>query len=159
MPDPVAHLPDLRKDARANAEAVLHEIIVDNTATIPEICARTGMALRTINNAIATLREAGIVQSGDFKTGLKEGIHGGVNGKDDGVNDVVNDGVNLTPAEAKAEQALLRDSRLSAVRLAEHLGVKPRQAQRIIAKLKAKAGLKRRGTDKNGEWYFDRSGK
>lgn len=69
VPDPVAHLPNLRKDARANAEVVLHEIIADNTATIPEICARTGMALRTINNAIATLRDAVIVQSGDVKTG------------------------------------------------------------------------------------------
>ena len=157
--DPVAHLPSLRKDARANAEAVLHEIIADNAATIPEICARTGMALRTINNAIATLRTAGIVQSGDFKTGLKEGVKSRANGEDDGVNDgvndVVNDGVNLTSVEAKAVQALLRDRRLSAVRLAEHLGVKPRQAQRIIAKLKIKAGLTRRGTDKNGEWYFD----
>ena len=69
VPDPVAHLPNLRKDAHANAEVVLHEIIADNTATIPEICARTGMALRTINNAIATLRDAVIVQSGDVKTG------------------------------------------------------------------------------------------
>lgn len=69
VPDPVAHLPNLRKDARANAAVVLHEIIADNTATIPEICARTGMALRTINNAIATLRDAVIVQSGDVKTG------------------------------------------------------------------------------------------
>lgn len=58
-------------------------------------------------------------------------------------------------ANAESVQALLRDRRLSAVRLAEHLGVKPRQAQRIIAKLKIKAGLTRRGTDKNGEWYFD----
>ena len=82
--DPVAHLPNLRKDARENAENVLHEIIADNTATIPEICARTGMALRTINNAIATLRDAGIIQSGDVKGGLKVGVKSGVKGKEVG---------------------------------------------------------------------------
>lgn len=74
--DPVVHLPNLRKDARANAEAVLHEIIADNAATIPEICARTGMALRTINNAIATLRDAGIIQSGDIKGRAKSKVKG-----------------------------------------------------------------------------------
>ena len=72
----MVHLPNLRKDARANAEAVLHEIIADNAATIPEICARTGMALRTINNAIATLRDAGIIQSGDIKGRAKSKVKG-----------------------------------------------------------------------------------
>ena len=74
--DPMAHLPNLRKDARANAEAVLHEIIADNAVTIPGICARTGMALRTINNAIATLRDAGIIQSGDIKGRAKSKVKG-----------------------------------------------------------------------------------
>jgi predicted HTH transcriptional regulator len=31
-----------------------------------------------------------------------------------------------------------------------------RQAERIIASLKRKAGLKRRGARKNGEWYFEK---
>jgi hypothetical protein len=57
----LARLPKLRKDARNNAENVLHEIFVDKSVTIPQICARTGMALRTINNALATLRAAKIV--------------------------------------------------------------------------------------------------
>ena len=57
----LARLPKLRKDARANVETVLHELISDKNATIPQICARTGMALRTINNALATLRAAKIV--------------------------------------------------------------------------------------------------
>lgn len=35
------------------------------------------------------------------------------------------------------------------------LGVKRRQAQRIIVALKEKAGLTRRGADKNGEWHFE----
>ena len=57
----LARLPKLRKDARANVETVLHELIADKNATIPLICARTGMALRTINNALATLRTAKII--------------------------------------------------------------------------------------------------
>ena len=61
--DILARLPKLRKDARANVESVLHEIIADRNATIPQICARTGMALRTINNALATLRGAGVIKT------------------------------------------------------------------------------------------------
>jgi ATP-dependent DNA helicase RecG len=61
--DILARLPKLRKDARANVETVLHELIADKNATIPQICARTGMALRTINNALATLRGAGILKA------------------------------------------------------------------------------------------------
>ena len=70
-------------------------------------------------------------------------------------DDVVNDVVNFSVMEERAVKLLLKDSRLSAARLAEALGVKQRQAQRIIASLKAKAGLKRRGSDKTGEWYFE----
>ena len=61
--DILARLPKLRKDARANVESVLHELIADRNATIPQICARTGMALRTINNALATLRGAGVIKT------------------------------------------------------------------------------------------------
>lgn len=82
--DPMTHLPNLRKDARTNAETVLHEIIADNAVTIPKICARTGMALRTINNAIATLRDAGIIQSGNDRVNDRVS---------DRVNDRVNEGV------------------------------------------------------------------
>ena len=38
--------------------------------------------------------------------------------------------------------------------LANQLGVTLRQAERIVAALKKKAGLTRRGSDKTGEWYF-----
>ena len=69
--------------------------------------------------------------------------------------DAVNDVVNFSVMEERAVKLLLKDSRLTAARLAEALGVKQRQAQRIIASLKAKAGLKRRGSDKTGEWYFE----
>ena len=71
--DILARLPKLRKDARANVGTVLHELIADKTATIPQICARTGMALRTINNALATLRGAGILKAkGDEGNGFTE---------------------------------------------------------------------------------------
>ena len=73
------------------------------------------------------------------------------------VNDGVNDGVKsiLNPTEEKAVKAILRDNRLKSAQLAKILGVKKRQAERVIASLKVKAGLKRRGADKNGEWYFE----
>ena len=75
----------------------------------------------------------------------------------DGVNDGLNDGVKsvLNGTEEKAVRAILRNGRINALELASVLGVKKRQAERVIAALKSKAGLKRRGADKNGEWYFE----
>ena len=72
-------------------------------------------------------------------------------------NDGVNDGVKsvLNGTEEKAVKAILRNGRINALELASELGVKKRQAERVIAALKSKAGLKRRGADKNGEWYFE----
>ena len=72
-------------------------------------------------------------------------------------NDGVNDGVKsaLNGTEENAVKAILRNGRITALELASELGVKKRQAERVIATLKAKAGLKRRGADKNGEWYFE----
>lgn len=72
-------------------------------------------------------------------------------------NDGVIDGVKsaLNGTEEKAVKAILRNSRINALELAAELGVKKRQAERVIAALKSKAGLKRRGADKNGEWYFE----
>ena len=78
----------------------------------------------------------------------------GIKTIDDVANDVVNGVVKLAAAEEKAVMLILRDSHISAARLAAALGLKPRQGQRIIAALKTKANLKRRGADKNGEWYF-----
>ena len=88
------------------------------------------------------------------------GINVGIKCHDDGVNDGVNlrhDGVKytLTESEEKAVKAILRDSHITAIVLSGMLSVKKRQAERIIASLKKKAGLKRRGADKNGEWYFE----
>ena len=58
----------------------------------------------------------------------------------DGVNDGVNYGVKspLNPSEEKAVKAILRNSRIKAAELAKILGVKQRQAERIIASLKRK---------------------
>ena len=61
----------------------------------------------------------------------------------------------LNGTEEKAVKAILRNGRINALELASELGVKKRQAERVIAALKSKAGLKRRGADKNGEWYFE----
>ena len=88
------------------------------------------------------------------------GINVGIKCHNDGVNDGLNlrhDGVKytLTEAEEKAVKAILRDSHITAIVLSGILSVKKRQAERIIASLKKKAGLKRRGADKNGEWYFE----
>lgn len=79
----------------------------------------------------------------------------GVSKPDVVVNVVANVAVKLSKAEESAVKALLRTPHLTASSLAAALKVSPRQAQRIIASLKKKAGLKRRGADKNGEWYFE----
>ena len=83
-----------------------------------------------------------------------DGINVGIKEANDVINDVVNGVVKLTAAEEKAVALILRDGHITAARLASALGLKPRQGQRIIASLKSKANLKRRGADKNGEWYF-----
>ena len=83
----------------------------------------------------------------------------GINNSDDAINDAINGVIKFTEKEEIAAKALIRDPRLSAARLADILGVKQRQAQRIITSLKKKAGLKRRGARKNGEWYFDGAAK
>ena len=80
----------------------------------------------------------------------------GVKRGDDVVNDVANVVVKLTQSEKRAFREIERDGRISAARLAERISVTPRQAQRLIATLKKKAGLRRRGSDKSGEWYFAR---
>lgn len=79
----------------------------------------------------------------------------GTNHGDGVINDVINGVIKFTEKEEIAVKAFIRDPRLSAARLADLIGVKQRQAQRIIASLKNKAGLKRRGARKNGEWYFE----
>ena len=61
----------------------------------------------------------------------------------------------LSVSEQNAAQLILRNSSVTEEELANQLDVTVRQSERIIAALKKKAGLKRRGSDKVGEWYFE----
>jgi fido (protein-threonine AMPylation protein) len=88
-----------------------------------------------------------------------DGINDGINSSNDVINGVINGVIKFTEKEEIAVKALVRDPKLSAARLADLIGVKQRQAQRIITSLKNKAGLKRRGARKNGEWYFEGAAK
>ena len=104
--------------------------------------------------AIADLhRHDDVVNDGVNNPGV--GINVGINHGDDVINDVINGVIKFTEKEEIAVKALIRDPRLSAAKLADLIGVKQRQAQRIITSLKNKTGLKRRGARKNGEWYFE----
>ena len=82
-------------------------------------------------------------------------VNDGVKGCNVVVNVVANGEMTLAATEERAVKALLRNPRLTASMLAVSLETSPRQAQRILASLKKKVGLKRRGADKNGEWYFE----
>ena len=63
-------------------------------------------------------------------------------------------GSGLNASEQRAVQLILRNSSITEEEIANQLGVTLRQAERIIAALKRKAGLSRRGSDKSGEWCF-----
>lgn len=82
-------------------------------------------------------------------------VNDGVKGCNVVVNVVANGEMTLAATEERAVKALLRNPRLTASMLAVSLETSPRQAQRILASLKKRVGLKRRGADKNGEWYFE----
>ena len=73
---------------------------------------------------------------------------------DVGINVGINVVINFTQTEAVAIKAILRDPRLTAPKLGEILGMTSRQAERIIASLKKKAGLVREGSRKSGTWRF-----
>jgi len=72
---------------------------------------------------------------------------------DVGINVGLNVGLNET--EEAAVNMILQDPKVTAIVLAKGLKVEKRHAERVIASLKKKAGLKRRGARKNGEWYFE----
>ena len=143
----LTRLPKLRKDARANVEAVLHELIADKNATIPQICARTGMALRTINNALATLREAGILRAKGYednvstvKTGTSEVISKGKTGTAEVINEVIKEAIKNEPGINKPRLVrLVRKSRATV----EH----------AIVALVAAGKIEHRGSKKTGGYY------
>lgn len=68
----------------------------------------------------------------------------------------INVGINFTHSEETAIKIIRQNSKTTAAQLSGDIDVTLRQAERIIASLKKKAGLKRRGARKNGEWYFER---
>ncbi len=70
------------------------------------------------------------------------------------LDDVINVVIKFTEKEEMAIKAIIRNPRLSAAKLAVMIGVQQRQAQRIIASLKKKAGLVREGSRKSGIWRF-----
>lgn len=73
----------------------------------------------------------------------------------DVVKDVVKETV-LSAIEETAVKAILRNPKASSAELAKLLKVTQRQTQRIMAALKLKAGLMRRGGRRFGEWYFEK---
>ena len=97
----------------------------------------------------------------EYGTSAAKGISGlhhinvGINSADVGVNVGVNVGVKLSKSEENAVKAILRDKFITAAELGRTLTVSKRQAERIIAALRKKVGLVRKGSDKNGEWYFE----
>jgi len=102
-----------------------------------------------VADAVAGLhRRTGM--SSDGANRRDDGINDGINRHDDGIND----GINFSMAEEKAIKLILRMPSMTAVGLAGALGLKKRQAERIIASLKKKAGLVREGSRKSGTWRF-----
>ncbi len=71
-----------------------------------------------------------------------------------GINVGLNVGLNET--ETKAKELLKANSKTTIPTLATLLNITERQAERVIAALKEKAGMKRRGARKNGDWYFEK---
>ncbi len=59
---------------------------------------------------------------------------------------------NLSKGEIMALGHIRNDNRITAVKLAEIIGLKPRQAERILSGLKDKGIIKRTGANRNGYW-------
>ena len=76
----------------------------------------------------------------------------------DGINDGINDGItdnNSSKSEEMREQllSLVRTSpTITIAQMADELGVGKRQAERLVASLKAEGRLVRLGAKRNGRW-------
>ena len=139
----LARLPKLRKDARANVETVLHELIADKSMTIPQICARTGMALRTINNALSTLREAKIIRSRNDKQMpyRKTGQKGEAIKSPEAINEAIYEAIKSRPGINKPEIVL-------------RVGKSKASVERALAALIAAGKVEHRGSKKTGGYYL-----
>ena len=73
-----------------------------------------------------------------------------------GVNVGANVGVKLSARERDLLDLLLNDGTLSAAKIAETYSISVRQAERLLASLKRKGVLARKGADKNGVWIVKR---
>ena len=68
-------------------------------------------------------------------------------------NGVVNGVVkNLTENESKVLVCLREEPSISKKRISEETGISARTVDRIIAELKRRQIIERKGSDKNGEW-------
>ena len=143
----LARLPKLRKDARTNVETVLHELIADKNATIPQICARTGMALRTINNALSTLREAKIIQSRNDKqmpyrkTGQKSEAIKYPEAINEAINEAIYEAIKSRPGINKPEIVL-------------RVGKSKATVERALAALITAGKVEHRGSKKTGGYHL-----
>ncbi|MBQ7192249.1 MAG: Fic family protein [Paludibacteraceae bacterium] len=63
-----------------------------------------------------------------------------------------NVGVNVGVNEQRVLDLLAADLSLTAARIAEQLGISTRQAERLLAALKQKNLIRRKGADRNGHW-------
>jgi len=64
----------------------------------------------------------------------------------------VNVGVSVGVNEQRVLDLLAADLSLTAARIAEQLGISTRQAERLLAALKQKNLIRRKGADRNGHW-------
>ena len=156
----LARLPKLRKDARANVETVLHELIADKSVTIPQICARTGMALRTINNALATLRNAKIVlprevaeKQGEVTEKVTE-KSGEVTEKVTEKPDEVTE--NLSETDERIIALIQSNPHITQKMLSEAIGLTRPYIGRKLLELQARKIIRRVGPDKGGYWEVSR---
>ena len=159
--DILARLPKLRKDARANVESVLHELIADKNATIPQICARTGMALRTINNTLATMRGAGILKARGSEGNADNGVTEKVTEKQGEVTEKVTE-KHGEVTERVTEKLNETDERMIALiqsnphitqkMLSDAIGLTHPYVGRKLLGLQARKIIRRVGPDKGGYW-------
>ena len=155
--DILARLPKLRKDARANVENVLHELIADKNATIPQICARTGMALRTINNALATLRGAGVLKTRGNQGNANNEVTEKVTEKQGEVTEKVTEKLNETDERIIA--VIQSNPYITQKRLSEAIGLTRPYVGRKLLGLQARNIIRRVGPDKGGYWEVGREGR
>ena len=149
----LARLPKLRKDARANVETVLHELIADKSVTIPQICARTGMALRTINNALATLRNAKIVLPREVAEKQGE-VTEKVTEKSGEVTEKVTE--KLSETDERIIALIQSNPHITQKMLSEAIGLTRPYIGRKLLELQARKIIRRVGPDKGGYWEVSR---